>query len=34
MDEQKTEIIAMISKISDRTTLELIHRFLIGILKR
>ncbi len=33
MDEQKAEIIAMVSKISDRKTLELIHRFLIRILK-
>lgn len=33
MKKLKTEIIAMVSSVSDLKKLELIHRFLIRILK-
>lgn len=33
MEELKTEIMAMVSRISDPERLELIHRFLIRILR-
>lgn len=33
MEQLKTEIVDMVSRISDRTTLELIHRFIARILR-
>jgi hypothetical protein len=33
LEELKTEIMAMVSRISDPERLELIHRFLIRILR-
>ena len=33
MEQLKTEIMAMVSRISDQKKLELIHRFLIRILR-
>ena len=33
LEELKTEIMAMVSRISDQKKLELIHRFLIRILR-
>ena len=33
LEELKTEIMAMVSRISDPKTLELIHRFLVRILR-
>ena len=33
MEELKTEIMAMVSRISEPKKLELIHRFLIRILR-